>query len=38
MWVHADVGLPYPAVCALSACLPADSIQSAAIVGVVSDR
>ena len=38
VWVHAAVGLPYPAVCALSALLPTDSIQSVAIGGVVSDR
>ena len=40
VWVHAAVGLPYPAqaVCALSARLPTDSIQSVTIGGVVSDR
>ena len=38
VWVHASVGLSYPAVCALSAGLLTDSIQSVAIGGVVSDR
>ena len=38
VWVHAAVGLPYPDVCALSARLPTDSIQSVTIGGVVSDR